>query len=87
MNALDQDASVEQVGEVLAGKRIAPRDFTTVLTQLKQRRAWRLALRVGEWLHLHASSTLPNRAHHQVMRISEGRTLFEPCLSCGDMYA
>lgn len=67
MDALDQDASVEQVGEVLDGKRVTPRDFTTVLTQLKQRRAWRLTLRVGEWLHLHGSSSLPNRAHYQVM--------------------
>ena len=66
MKALDSDATIDEVGKVLAVKKMSPRDYTTILTQLKQRRAWQLTLHVGEWLHLHAKA-LPNRAHYQVI--------------------
>ena len=62
----NSDATIDEVGKVLAVKKMSPRDYTTILTQLKQRRAWQLTLHVGEWLHLHAKA-LPNRAHYQVI--------------------
>ena len=77
MKALELGATFDDVHGVLGGKRLAARDYTTVLTQLKQRRNWKVALLVGEWLQQRSANisalagadpiTLPNRAHYQVM--------------------
>lgn len=72
MSRLESSASLDEVDAVLGGKSLSPRDYTTVLAALKARRAWRVALRVGEWLrqrHVQPAATqpLPNRAHYQVM--------------------
>ena len=82
MGRLDADSSLKTVDGVLSGRRLSARDFTTVLTALKARHAWQLALRVGEWMRLRSlhnaetlpwdgvaqrTTQLPNRAHYQVM--------------------
>ena len=79
MERLEDGASLEEVDRVLSGKRLTARDFTTVLSKLKARKAWRVALLVGEWLQRRSMSAagstsaperpqpLPNRAHYQVI--------------------
>ena len=82
LNRLDSSATLEEVDAVLKGKRLSARDFTTLLAALKVKRAWRLALRVGECMtvrsaavaaeaamagHEPATTGMPNRAHYQVM--------------------
>ena len=73
MKGMEDTASLDDVDAVLGARRMTARDYTTVLTALKQRNAWQLALRVGEWLHRRAAGAtehpvaLPNRAHYQVM--------------------
>ena len=72
MSRLDSSCTLEDVDAILSGKKLRDRDYTTVLATLKARRAWQVALRVGEWMkdgHEQGSRPhgLPNRAHYQVM--------------------
>ena len=76
MHRLESSATLEDVDAILGGKRLSNRDYTTVLAALKARRAWRVALRVGEWMRREQATALttgreapeiPNRAHYQVM--------------------
>jgi pentatricopeptide repeat protein len=74
MDKLEVDAPLHSVHDVLHGKKLTARDYTTVLKSLKQRGAWPVALRVGEWLSQRAANssadaplTLPNRVHYQVI--------------------
>lgn len=57
MARLDATASLEDVERVLDGKRLRARDYTTVLADLKSRRAWQVALLVGEWLRVQSART------------------------------
>ena len=66
----DDSASLEDVDAVLRGKHLTAREYTTVLTSLRKRRAWRVALLVGEWLRECSDERLaafPNRAHYQAI--------------------
>ena len=47
MRKLDSEATLETVDEVLKGRALTARDYTTLLSALKERGAWPVALRVG----------------------------------------
>ena len=50
LRALPDGATVEEVGAALGGLELSPQAYTSVLSELRKMRRWRLALALGEWL-------------------------------------
>ena len=65
--ALKSNASLAEVDELLDKKRLAERDFTTLLSALRRQCKLKLILRVGDWLIRSPSASLPNVKHINVM--------------------
>ena len=67
--ALKSNASLAEVDELLDKKRLAERDFTTLLSALRRQCKLELILRVGDsdWLIRSPSASLPNVKHINVM--------------------
>ena len=63
---LSPTASLDEIDELLRGKKLTSRDYGTVLRELRLGRKWGVALRVGEWLHSEPGP-LPNAMHYMAM--------------------
>ena len=71
MEPLGAESTVREVGSVLQGRRLRPKDYTTLLSTLRRAGKWQLALRVGEWLDDQSArlgkERLPNLVHYNAM--------------------
>ena len=64
MLRLEDGSDLGEVHEALHGRRLRPQDYTTLITELRHARKWRLAVSVGDWLveqpAKHGAEALPN---------------------------
>ena len=67
LRALPDGATVEEVGAALGGLELSPQAYTSVLSELRKMRRWRLALALGEWLDSAGDDGLPNLVHYNAM--------------------
>ena len=71
MEPLGDESSVREVDHVLQGRRLRPKDYTTLLSTLRRAGNWQIALRVGEWLDAQPAARgrepLPNLVHYNAM--------------------
>ena len=71
MLCLEDGSDLGEVHEALHGRRLRPQDYTTLITELRHARKWRLAVSVGDWLIEQpakaGAEALPNLVHYNAM--------------------
>ena len=71
MLRLEDGSDLGEVHEALHGRRLRPQDYTTLITELRHARKWRLAVSVGDWLIEQpakaGAEALPNLVHYNAM--------------------
>ena len=69
MLCLEDGSDLGEVHEALHGRRLRPQDYTTLITELRHARKWRLAVSVGDWLVEQpvkaGAEALPNLVHYK----------------------